>query len=187
MGIEPAGDGCHHRRKDRGDRAADHQSEHQLKCDQRCREAGQRQACCQHDRPGQHHRQRPKPVGQGAPDHAGARHRKEADRHGAGYAGHRPAGIPRDRLQKHRQRKHAADRDTAKQAPGRDDHPAIARIFHLWSPLEISLGARRTGWAKSYISTTIPPHFFASERQGSKTLPLPLPSERSARLDLGLI
>jgi hypothetical protein len=50
--------------------------------------------------------------------------------HGAGHARDRPAGVPRDRLKQHRQRKHAADGDTAQQTPGRDDHPAIARIFH---------------------------------------------------------
>src|SRR6185437_7855094 len=68
----------------------------------------------------------------------------KADGHGAGYARNRPAGVPSDRLQQHRQRKHAADGDTAKQAAGGDDHPAIAGISHLQSPIRPSLAARRT-------------------------------------------
>jgi hypothetical protein len=48
--------------------------------------------------------------------------------------------IPRDRLQKHRQRKHATDRDAAEQAAGRDDNPAIVRIGHFRSPTQFSRG-----------------------------------------------
>ena len=66
------------------------------------------------------------------------RHRQKADRHGARHAGDRPAGIPRDRLQQHGQRKHRADRDAAQQAAGRDNHPAIAGMVHCKSPFWLS-------------------------------------------------
>ena len=100
------------------------------------------------DRSRQHHRQRPEPVGQRAPDHAAARHRQEADRHRARHAGDRPAGIPRDRL---------AAAPAAKTSPRSRRSPACRRPRRSPSdsengPLQISvlalLASRRLGSAK---------------------------------------
>ncbi len=98
----------------------------------------QQQAQRQHDRPGQHHRQRAEPVRQRSPEHAGEGHGEEADGHRAGDAGHRPSGVLGDRLQEHRQREHAADGDTAEHAAGGDDHPAIVGRGHVGLPSDLS-------------------------------------------------
>ena len=86
---------------------------------------GERKARGQDHRPGDHDQPRAVAVGQAAPDHAREGQRQEADGHGGGDAGHRPAGILGDGPQQHRQRKHRADRDAAQKAAGGDDHPAI--------------------------------------------------------------
>ena len=138
MGVEPASDGRHHRREDRGRGAADHQAEQQLKLDQGGRAACQRQRSRDHGRSRQYHRQRPELVGQRAPGHAGEGHGEEADGHGGGNARHRPASVARDRLQQHRQREHAADRDTAEQAARGDDDPAIVGTAHCKTPFLLS-------------------------------------------------
>ena len=162
MGIEPAGDGSHHRRKDRGNRTADQDAEGELKRDKRCRLAGERQAHGEHRRSRQHDRQRPPPVGQGAPGHAGAGHGKEADRHRARDASDRPAGITGDGLKQHGQRKHRADRDAAQDAAGCDNDPAIARIRHSISPFLFS--GHRTNGAPETATVLLctARHFFVS-------------------------
>ena len=153
VSIEPAGDGRHHRREDRRRRAAHHQAEQELKFDQGGGAACQRQRGRDHGRSRQHHRQRPELVRQRAPDHAGEGHGEEADGHGGGDARHRPAGVARDRLQQHRQREHAADRDTAEQAARGDDHPAIVGTAHFKSPFLLSQAEDERGKRKTTSSS----------------------------------
>ena len=50
----------------------------------------------------------------------------------------------------------------AEQAPGRDDHPAITRIFHFGSPMHLSLGARRTRCVGTDSFLAVPDHFFGA-------------------------
>jgi len=75
--------------------------------------------------------------------------------------GDRPAGIARDRLQNTGNENIAADRDTAEQAPGCDNHPAIVRVGHSGSPMHFSK-CKTNGMGRNRQPERAPDHFFSA-------------------------
>ena len=149
--LEPRGRGRDHRREEAAGGDADQHAIERAGTRAAGRAAGQHAGQPQQHRPDQHHHARAEAVAQRAPAEAGDAHAQEGERHGAGDAGARPAGVGRDRLQEHGQREHRADGDAGHQRAGGDDGPVAIDLAAAWRMSFIVRPPSGNGLAPGYI------------------------------------